>query len=107
MTSASAGFTEGPSSVSMTAGQTGTLPSEPAGFVPIGQGPARDKLDLLMMIDNSLSMFQKQALLAVYHEFRGHDTDSIDPLDTIDPLDPLGLLRDDPFDVPGDGGAER
>ncbi len=46
-----------------SAGSSGTLPAEPPGFTPVSQVSPRDKLDLLLMIDNSISMFQKQSCL--------------------------------------------
>ena len=58
------GDTSGTGGGGMSTGQTGTRPAEPAGFIPVHQATKLEKLDLLLMIDNSISMAEKEALLA-------------------------------------------
>jgi hypothetical protein len=58
------GDTSGTGGGGTSTGQTGTRPAEPTGFIPVHQATKLDKLDLLLMIDNSISMAQKEALLA-------------------------------------------
>ncbi|HWP07453.1 MAG TPA: hypothetical protein VNN72_16995 [Polyangiaceae bacterium] len=63
-TSGTGGATSGAGGSGTSTGQTGTLPAEPPDFIPVRQASTVDKLDLLLMIDNSISMAEKEALLA-------------------------------------------
>src|SRR4029079_15992947 len=63
-TSGTGGATSGAGGSGTSTGQTGTLAAEPPDFIPVRQASTADKLDLLLMIDNSISMAEKEALLA-------------------------------------------